>query len=85
MLASVGPLTRFMERHLTVKILAFAFLLLIGFVLVLDSLHIVINKSLIYAVMGFAIGVEALQIYVLSKPAKAEPVKLKQFLPRGIR
>ena len=85
MLVSAGPLTRFMERHPAVKILAFAFLLLIGFVLVLESLHIEIEKSLIYAAMGFAIAVEALQIFVLNKSKKETPVKLKQNPPRGAR
>jgi len=86
MLVSAGPLTRFMERHPAVKILAFAFLLLIGFVLLLESLHIEIEKSLIYAAMGFAIGVEALQIYVLSaSQKKPDPVALRKTPPRGAR
>lgn len=87
MLVSAAPLTRFMERHPAVKILAFAFLLLIGFVLVLESLHIEIEKSLIYAAMGFAIGVEALQIYVLSKSKKHKPspVALRKTPPRGAK
>ncbi len=86
MLVSAGPLTRFMERHPAVKILAFAFLLLIGFVLVLESLHIEIEKSLIYAAMGFAIAVEALQIFVLTRSKKKpDPVTLRQNPPRGAR
>lgn len=85
MLVSAGPLTRFMERHPAVKILAFAFLLLIGFVLVLESLHIEIEKSLIYAAMGFAIAVEALQIFVLTKAKKPDPVVLRTNPPRGAR
>lgn len=85
MLVSAGPLTRFMERHPAVKILAFAFLLLIGFVLVLESIHIEIEKSLVYAAMGFAIAVEALQIYVLTKSKKPDPVQLRSTPPRGAR
>ena len=85
MLVSVAPLTRFMERHPAVKILAFAFLLLIGFVLVLESLHIEIEKSLIYAAMGFAIMVESLQIFVLARSKKPNPVILRQNPPRGTR
>ena len=86
MLVSAGPLTRFMERHPAVKILAFAFLLLIGFVLVLESLHIEIEKSLIYAAMGFAILVEALQIFVLTRSkSKPNPVALRKTPPRGAR
>ena len=87
MLVSAGPLTRFMERHPAVKILAFSFLMLIGFVLVLESLHIEIEKALIYAAMGFAIGVEALQIFVLTraKRNRPNPVALRKTPPRGAR
>lgn len=85
MLVSAGPLTRFMERHPAVKILAFAFLLLIGFVLVLESIHIEIDKALIYAAMGFAILVEALQIFVLTRARKPNPVMLRTVPPRGAR
>lgn len=86
MLVSAGPLTGFMERHPAVKILAFAFLLLIGFVLVLESIHVEIEKALIYAAMGFAIAVEALQIFVLTRAKKKpDPVTLRQNPPRGAR
>ena len=85
MLVSAGPITRFMQRHPAVKILAFAFLLLIGFVLVLESIHIEINKALIYAALGFAIAVEALQIFVLARTSNSAPVTLKQNPPRGAR
>jgi len=62
MLAASGYVTRVIDEHPTLKMLALAFLLLIGFTLVLDGLGQHIDKGYIYAAMGFAVFVEALNI-----------------------
>lgn len=55
-------ISNFVERHPTVKMLALSFLLLIGFTLVVESLHQHIPKGYIYFAMGFSIFVETLNL-----------------------
>lgn len=75
MLVAASPLSAFVERHPTVKMLALSFLLLIGFSLTADGLGFHIPKGYIYFAMGFSILVEALNLR-LSR--KSKPVHLKQ-------
>ncbi len=60
MLAASGPLSDFIERHPTVKMLALSFLLLIGMTLIADGAGVHVPKGYIYAAIGFSIVVEAL-------------------------
>jgi predicted tellurium resistance membrane protein TerC len=60
MLAASGPLTAFIERHPTVKMLALSFLLLIGMALIADGAGFHVPKGYIYAAIGFSVAVEAL-------------------------
>ncbi len=60
MLAASGPLSDFVNRHPTVKMLALSFLLLIGMTLVADGAGLHVPKEYIYAAIGFSVGVEAL-------------------------
>ena len=60
MLAAANPLSGFIERHPTVKMLALSFLLLIGMTLIADGAGFHVPKGYIYAAVGFSIGVEAL-------------------------
>jgi predicted tellurium resistance membrane protein TerC len=53
-----GRVTTFIARHPTVKMLALAFLLLIGIALVAQGLHFEIPKGYLYFAMAFALGVE---------------------------
>ncbi len=62
MLWFITPVSNFIERHPTVKMLALAFLLLIGMVLVADGFHHHISRGYIYFAMGFSIFVELLNI-----------------------
>jgi predicted tellurium resistance membrane protein TerC len=75
MLVASGPLSRFVHDHPTVKMLALAFLLLIGVTLVLDGAGIHVDKAYIYAAMGFSVFVEALNLRRSSK--KRAPVELR--------
>jgi predicted tellurium resistance membrane protein TerC len=74
MLVASGPISRFVDQHPTVKILALSFLLLIGTSLVAESFDQHIPKGYIYFAMGFSVLVEALNLRV-RKPA-VEPVQL---------
>jgi predicted tellurium resistance membrane protein TerC len=62
MLVASGPLSRFVNQHPSVKMLALAFLLLIGVTLVADGFGFHIDKAYIYAAMGFSVFVEALNL-----------------------
>ena len=74
MLFLSGPISRLIERHPSLKILALSFLLLIGTALVADGLEIHVPKEYIYAAMGFSVLVEALNIRARHR---APPVHLR--------
>jgi predicted tellurium resistance membrane protein TerC len=75
MLVASGPLSRFVDDHPTVKMLALSFLLLIGMSLIAEGLDQHIPKGYIYFAMGFSVLVEMLNLR-MSK--KAKPVHLHQ-------
>lgn len=74
MLAFAGPISRFVERHPTVKMLALAFLLMIGVMLLIEGFGKHVPKGYIYFAMAFSLTVEMLNLRVLSK---AKPVELR--------
>lgn len=76
MIFAAGPISEFVDRHPTIKMLALSFLLLIGFTLIVEGLHQHIPKGYIYFAMGFSILVEMLN---LRMRARAEqPVALRE-------
>jgi predicted tellurium resistance membrane protein TerC len=77
MLFASRPISLFVNKHPTLKILALSFLLLIGFTLVVEGLHQHIPKGYIYFAMGFSIFVEMLNLR-LRTPAAAVPVDLHE-------
>jgi predicted tellurium resistance membrane protein TerC len=60
MLLASGPVSGFVNRHPTVKMLALSFLLLIGMTLIADGFGAHVPKGYIYAAIGFSILVEVL-------------------------
>ncbi len=62
MIFAVGPISLFVHRHPTVKILALAFLLLIGTNLLGEAFHLHIPKGYVYFAMAFSVFVEMLNI-----------------------
>jgi predicted tellurium resistance membrane protein TerC len=74
MMVFVNPISAFVERHPTIRMLALSFLLLIGFTLVGESWGLHIDKGYVYFAMGFSVFVEALNLK-LRKPGK--PVDLR--------
>jgi predicted tellurium resistance membrane protein TerC len=67
MFVASGPVARFVSNHPTTKMLALAFLLLIGVSLVADGLGFHIPKGYIYAAMAFSVLVEAFNIIASSR------------------
>ena len=57
-----GSISAFIERHPTIKILALAFLILVGVVLIADSFHFDVPKGYLYFAMAFSVGVEMVNI-----------------------
>lgn len=72
MLLCSEVLSRLIERHPTLKILALSFLILIGIVLIADSLSFHIPRGYIYFGMAFSLGVEALNMIRQRKERKAK-------------
>ncbi|HVY51774.1 MAG TPA: TerC family protein [Devosia sp.] len=63
MFLASGPIAGFVSRHPTTKMLALAFLVLIGVTLVADGVGFHIDKGYIYAAMAFAVLVEGINIF----------------------
>jgi predicted tellurium resistance membrane protein TerC len=68
MMVAAGPIGRFVSRHPTVKMLALAFLIMIGMALVADGLDFLVPKGYIYFAMAFSVGVEMLNLRLRRKP-----------------
>jgi predicted tellurium resistance membrane protein TerC len=75
MMFAAEPISGFVNRHPTVKVLALSFLLLIGMSLVGDGLGVHVPKGYIYFAMGFSVFVEMINLRVRRRGA---PVKLHQ-------
>jgi predicted tellurium resistance membrane protein TerC len=74
MMFAAGPVSSFVERHPTVKMLALSFLLLIGVTLIAESFEQHIPKGYIYFAMAFSVFVEMLNL----RASKAkQPVHLR--------
>ena len=76
MLFAAAPISDFVHRHPTVKMLALSFLLIIGVSLIADGLGQHIHKGYIYFAMGFSVFVEALNLRMRAR-AKSRPVALR--------
>jgi predicted tellurium resistance membrane protein TerC len=75
MLAFSGPISDFVSRHPTVKMLALSFLILIGVMLVAEGFHQHIPKGYIYFAMAFSLVVEMLNLRLRKV---SQPVELHQ-------
>ncbi|MCR8725427.1 TerC family protein [Frigidibacter sp. ROC022] len=70
MMVAAEPIARFVADHPSTKMLALAFLVMVGMALVADGLHNHIERGFIYAAMVFAGGVEALNLWRQKKHDK---------------
>jgi len=75
MMFFAGAVSRFVQRHPTIKMLALSFLLLIGLTLIVESFDVHIPKGYIYFAMGFSVFVEMLNLRLRRK---SEPVSLHE-------
>jgi predicted tellurium resistance membrane protein TerC len=81
MLAFAGPISAFVERHPTIKMLALSFLLLIGVALIAEGLDLHIPKGYIYFAMAFSVFVEILNLRLRRRVTP--PVVLREPYVRG--
>jgi len=75
MMFLAAPISTFVGRHPTVKVLALSFLLMIGVALIGDGFGFHIPKGYIYFAMGFSVFVEMINLRVRGS---ASPVRLHQ-------
>ncbi|HEY0974746.1 MAG TPA: TerC family protein [Solimonas sp.] len=70
MMFFAGAVSRFVEAHPTIKILALSFLILIGMVLIGEGMGFHVPKAYVYFAMGFSVGVELLNLRMRGKRKK---------------
>lgn len=67
MMVFAGPISRFINRNPTLQMLALAFLIAIGIMLVAEAFHQEINKGYIYSMIAFSLIVEMLNMRLRKK------------------
>lgn len=79
MLVAAGPISEFVDRHPTIKMLALSFLILVGVALIGEGWDLHIPKGYIYFAMAFSVMVEMLNIRLRAKlRQRAQPVHLRK-------
>jgi hypothetical protein len=85
MFVASGPVADFVSKHPTTKMLALAFLLLIGVSLVADGLGFHIPKGYIYSAMAFSVLVEAINIIASDRRRRARgEAPARTFVSTGV-
>lgn len=72
MMLFAGPVTKIINEHPSLQMLALSFLVVIGVVLIAGGLHQEISKSIIYSCLGFSLVVEFLNIRLKKKEKPVE-------------
>jgi predicted tellurium resistance membrane protein TerC len=81
MYAASGPVSHFVADHPTTKMLALAFLVLIGVALVADGFDVHIPRGYIYASMAFAAAVEVINVIAGRNRKKRETLRRRGRIP----
>ena len=77
MLAS-DPVGEFIDRHPTIKMLALAFIILVGVALIADGMNFHIPRGYLYFGMAFSAGVEALNLVAKSRRSKKAALRAQR-------
>ncbi len=77
MLFAAKPIGDFVDAHPSVKVLALAFLVMVGMTLMAEAFDVHVPKGYIYVAMAFSLGVEALNIRARGKRLAAAQAKIK--------
>jgi len=75
MMVAAGSIANFIQKHPTLEVLALSFLILIGFMLMLEALHYHVPKGYIYFAVAFSLLVEILNMKIRPQP---KPIKLRK-------
>jgi len=78
MMVAAAPISRFVDQHPTIKMLALAFLIMIGVALIGEGFELHIPKGYLYFAMAFSLGVEMLNLRL----RRGKPVKLHRRAPQ---
>jgi predicted tellurium resistance membrane protein TerC len=74
MMFAAKPIGEFVDRHPSVKVLALAFLVMVGMALTAEAFDVHVPKGYIYVAMAFSLGVEMLNIRARKKRRGMRPV-----------
>lgn len=83
MIAFAGSISDFIKKHPTLEVLALSFLILIGFMLMIEAFDVHVPKGYIYFAVFFSLFVEVVNIRIRKKRDAAEPVKLRKRFENG--
>lgn len=75
MMFAAEPVSAFVNRHPTVKMLALGFLLLVGMALMADAAHFHIPRGYLYFAIGFSILIESLNLIASARKKRAREAK----------
>jgi len=78
MMFAAKPIGDFVDRHPTIKMLALAFLIMVGMALIGEGLDFHVPKGYIYFAMAFSVAVEMLNLRLRKR---LEPVRLHKTMP----
>jgi predicted tellurium resistance membrane protein TerC len=85
MMLCSGFISRFIDQHPSLKMLALSFLIVVGTVLIADAFDVHVPKGYVYFAMAFSLAVEAINIKMRTamakKKAMSDPVKLRKDVP----
>ena len=74
MMLFAGPVSRIINKHPSLQMLALSFLVVIGVLLIAEGIHQHVSKSIIYSCLAFSLAVELLNINFRKKQAKLKDV-----------
>jgi predicted tellurium resistance membrane protein TerC len=74
MLFLINPISRFIDKHKEVKIVALSFLLLVGFILVAEAGGVHVPKAYLYFALGFSTFIQFMVLWAQSTEAKVQSV-----------
>jgi predicted tellurium resistance membrane protein TerC len=80
MMFAARPIGEFVDAHPTIKMLALAFLVLVGVTLIAEGFETHVHRGYIYFAMAFSIAVEMLNIRLRNRRGRA-PIKLRRQKP----
>lgn len=83
MIAFAGKISNFIKKHPTLEVLALSFLILIGFMLMIEAFEFHVPKGYIYFAVFFSLFVEVINIRIRKKKDAKEPVKLRKRFEDG--